>query len=159
MLAGSWWDVVFCQYSWMRARDASPGWKPAWSKMTLWNYHTRHVDCILQPWCLKVLLGFSVWSKFQSLHPFSVSCLHLHSSLEGQKGIRKCDKFCTQRNFFGGTFLRKGFFDLSLAVKRMSEVRPVSWVLHHPYWRADPWGGRGWGCLAEVEASPWSQLI
>lgn len=41
-----------------------------WAKnLPVQNCHTRQALCILGPWCLEVVLWFSVWSKSHSLTP------------------------------------------------------------------------------------------
>jgi len=59
-------------------------------KITPQNCCTRQALCILGPWCLEVILRFSVWSKLQFFSPtWSVLLVTPQVTGSGDKGNKK----------------------------------------------------------------------
>lgn len=54
--------------------------KPAGLKTIPQNSHSRRAPCVTGPWCLEVVLGFSLWLKFE---PLSTAWPVLLASLQG----------------------------------------------------------------------------
>lgn len=63
--------------------------KPAGLKTIPQNSHSRRAPCVTGPWCLEVVLGFSLWLKFQPLSPAWPVLLASYRALDGDRGNKR----------------------------------------------------------------------